>query len=153
MILDGVSTPRARSSSRVRFNLDKNEYNSPEAPKKRPEERFSDSETNKDQKRRHRRRKHRDRDDDRSKGKEREGSHRDSPQLMNDKYDRAPRDDASDVTEDLPDRFDEKGNRKGEGGGSGDPLEALLGGLASKFLGGGGGSEDGERHGRRRHRH
>lgn len=77
---------------------------------------------------------------------------------MNDKYDRppsgAPRDDESDGTIELPERFDEHGNRK-EGGHT-DPLEAILGGLASKFLGGGGGGggdEEEGRSGRRRHRH
>lgn len=64
---------------------------------------------------------------------------------MNDKYERAPRDNDSDSTEDLPDRFDKDGNPKHES----DPLEQLLGGLG-KFLSGG---DDEERHGRRRHRH
>ena len=109
-------------------------------PKKRVEERFSDSETPNDKKRRHRRRKHRDR------GRDGDGASRDSAQLMNDKYERAPRDNESDTTEDLPERFDKDGNPKHES----DPIEQLLGGLASRFLGGGG--EDEERHGRRRHR-
>ena len=140
MRTDGVSTPRARSSSRVRFNLDANQYNSPEQSKKRVEERFSDSETHDDRKRRHRKRKHR-RDEDGA---------RDSPQLMHDQYERAPkdRDNESDSTEDLPERFDQNGNPKHQ---QGDPLELLLGGLASRFLGGG--AEEEERHGRRRHRH
>lgn len=68
---------------------------------------------------------------------------------MNDKYERAPDDNDSDVTEDLPDRFDEHGNRKPE---KSDPLEQLIGNLASKFLGGGDGDDD-SRSGRRRHRH
>jgi hypothetical protein len=134
-----MRTPRARSTSRVRFNLDANELHSPEAAKRAPaDERFSDTETSGDRKRRHRRRKHRD------KGKE---AARDSPQLMNDKYERAPNDNDSDMTEELPARFDEHGNRKPE---RSDPLEQLIGNLASKFLGG---SEEEERSGRRRHRH
>ena len=124
---------------------------SPEAPRnKRTEERYSDTETSGDQKRRHRRRKHRDR------GSE---SHRDSPQLMNDKYERPPQstttEEESDGTVELPHRFDERGNRKHDGG---DALQELLGGLASKFLGGseddhGHGSDRESRSGRRRHRH
>ena len=146
---DGVgSTPRARSMSRVRFDLGANEMHSPEAAKKKAtDERFSDSEVTGDRKRRHRRRKHRGE------------SSRDSPQLMNDKYERPPsgvhRDDESDGTVELPERFDENGNRKGE---SSDPLEQLIGNLASRFLGGGGGGEEqggdrDSRSGRRRHRH
>ena len=84
---------------------------------------------------------------------------------MNDKYERPPSsstgrsgrgsrrddDEESEGTIELPSRFDEHGNRKAEGG---DGLEALLGGLASKFLGGGGEEgDDGARSGRRRHRH
>lgn len=141
-----MRTPRARSSSRVRFNLDANTAHSPETPKKRPEQRFSDTETSGDKKKRHRRKKHRDRGE-RDRGGE---ASRDSPQLMNDKYERAPKDDDSDDTEELPDRFDEHGNKKAE---SGDPLEHLLGNLASRFLGGGGNDESDSRSGRRRHRH
>ena len=119
---------------------------SPEATK-RKEERFSDSETSGDRKRRHRRRKHRDR----------EGA-RDSPQLMNDKYERPPSsakdENDSDGTVDLPPRFDEHGNRKAEGG---DAIEQLIGNLATRFLGGdehsGHGSDRESRSGRRRHRH
>ena len=117
---------------------------SPEASRKKGEERHSDTETDGDRKRRHRRRKHRDK----------EGT-RDSPQLMNDKYERppsgAPRDDDSDGTVDLPDRFDERGNRTQE---SGDPLEQLIGNLASRFMGGSEerGSDRDSRSGRRRHR-
>lgn len=151
---DGVNTPRARSSSRVRFDLGANEAISPEQPKKK-EERYSDSETNGDRKRRHKKKKHRDRDDRHRE----EGGHRDSPQLMNDKYERPPtastqRDDDSDGTIEMPERFDEHGNRKNE---HGDPWSELIGGLASKFLGGEeqghGGSDSGSRSGRRRHRH
>lgn len=146
MCADSVRTPRARSTSRVRFNLDANELHSPEAPKRRPEERFSDTETSGDQKRRHRRRKHRDgnKHRDRDRG---EGTSRDSPQLMHDKYERPPNDNDSNATEELPDRFDEHGNRRPE---RSDPLEQLIGNLASRFLGSG---EDEERGGRRRHRH
>lgn len=75
---------------------------------------------------------------------------------MNDKYERPPRSSAvddegdSDATEDLPDRFDSKGNKKGD-----DPLNDLISGLASRFLGGQqgeNGEDDDERRGRR-HRH
>lgn len=81
---------------------------------------------------------------------------------MNDKYERPPRStttddgdrgDDSDATETLPDRFDSKGNKKGEQ----DSLNELISGLASRFLGsqqqqGGGEGEEDERRGRR-HRH
>lgn len=66
---------------------------------------------------------------------------------MNDKYERAPNDNDSDATEELPPRFDEHGNRRPE---RSDPLEQLIGNLTSRFLGGG---ENEERGGRRRHRH
>ena len=76
---------------------------------------------------------------------------------MNDKYERPPtastNDDDSDETVEMPSRFDEHGNRKGEGG---DPLQALIGGLASKLFAGddhGHGSDRESRSGRRRHRH
>ena len=143
----GERTPRARSSSRVRFDLDRNTELSPEAPRKK-EARFSDSETPDPEERRHRRRKHRDRDDRR---RSRDG--RESNDLMNDKYERAPRsttdEGGSDATEDLPERFDSKGNKKGE-----DPLNELISGLASRFLGsqGGDAGDDEDRRGRR-HRH
>jgi hypothetical protein len=66
---------------------------------------------------------------------------------MHDKYERPPDDNDSNATEELPDRFDADGNRKPE---RSDPLEQLIGNLASRFLGGG---EEEERGGRRRHRH
>lgn len=164
----GERTPRARSSSRVRFDLDKNTELSPEAPRKK-DTRFSDSETPDPDERRHRRRKHRDRDRDRDRdsergrdrGDRRSRKDRESNDLMNDKYERPPRsttteEDAgdSDATEEMPDRFDSKGNKKSE-----DPLNELISGLASRFLGsqgqgggGDGGDEDEGRRGRR-HRH
>lgn len=160
-LASGERTPRARSSSRVRFDLDKNTELSPEAPRKR-DTRFSDDRAAEEpEERRHRRRKHRDRDRSGDRGehqhhhrrrgsRDRRGS---SDDLMNDKYERAPpprsstteEEGDSDATEDLPERFDAKGNRKGE-----DPLNDLISGLASRFLGG-----DDEEEGRRgrRHRH
>ncbi|KAK3718066.1 hypothetical protein LTR37_005492, partial [Vermiconidia calcicola] len=167
-LTDGVNTPtspRARSSSRVRFDLGANEMHSPESSRKKAattEERVSDPETNGDRKRRHRhsKRKHRDRDRDR----DREGDRESSLGLVRDKYDRPPsgsgadNDRNSDGTVDLPERFDEHGNRKQEGAGGGDALEQILGGLASRFLGGGGGGggdddRGSDRSARRRHRH
>lgn len=135
---DSVNASRARSTSRVRFNLDANEAHSPETARRRStkqEDRYSDSETTK---RRHRRRK----------------SKRDSKNhggdLMNDTYERPPsgatHDDDSDRTVELPERFDKHGNKIAE---TPDTLQDLLGNLASRFLGG----DDDSRSGRRRHRH
>lgn len=75
---------------------------------------------------------------------------------MNDKYEHPPRSSTdeggrSDGTEDLPERFDSKGNKKSE-----DPLNDLISGLASRFLGGqqqGGGEEEDDGRRGRRHRH
>ena len=141
-----MSTPRARSTSRVRFDLDANEAHSPEkARKAAKEERHSDSETTGDRKRRHRRRKH-------------HGEDRPSSTLMNDPYERGARrddDNNSEGTVELPERFDEHGNRKA-GGGESNPLEQILGSLASRFMGGDEqehSSERDSRSGRRRHRH
>lgn len=149
------NAPCARSTSRVRFNLDANEAHSPEKQRKK-EERYSDSETSGDRKRRSRRRRQRHDDDDNSSSR--------GGGLMHDPYDRPPssgshrrrhshggrgreEDDSeeSDGTIELPDRFDEHGNRKMEGG---DALQHLLGNLAGRFLGGG---ED-DAGGRRRYR-
>jgi len=174
-VIDGVTTPRARSSSRVRFNLDANEAHSPELSKKAPARSSGSGEESGGERKGRRRKSKRHRDDgehrehrsDREHDERREhrsdhrssrdlrderDGHRDSPQLMHDKYDRppssAPRDDESDGTIELPERFDKNGNPKG-----GDALETLLGSLASKFLGGGGGGgaeEEEGRGGRRR---
>lgn len=165
---DGLATPRARSSSRVRFDLGANEAHSPEAPKKSTRQ---DDET--DGGDRHRRHRHSDKRSSRHQHRERSRSRdrdrdRDSTSLMNDKYERPPssaagpsgsgksrrrdRDDdeeESEGTVDLPERFDEHGNPKAE---SGDALQQLLGNLASRFLGGDGEEEEG-RSGRRRSRH
>lgn len=156
-IASGERTPRARSSSRVRFDLDKNTELSPEAPRK---PRFSDSDAAEPaEERRHRRRKHRDRDRGEDRGDKSDRRSRGSD-LMNDKYERAPGrsgadEGESDGTEDLPDRFDSKGNKKGAGTGAEDPLNDLISGLASRFLsgqqGGRGEEEEGRRGRGRRH--
>lgn len=84
---------------------------------------------------------------------------------MNDKYERAPSssssfhgtsrhhrddDEDSDGTIELPDRFDEHGNRKGEGA---DAFQNLLGTLAGRLFvgdeGGGGSGGRGRRHSHR----
>lgn len=140
---DGLRTPRARSTSRVRFNLGANTALSPDKPRDQ-DNRHSDTENSADrkQRRRHRRRHRHDDDDD---GEQRSSSNRDSTGLMHDPYDRdrssrheSDRDSrVSDATVDMPERFDEQGNRREQG--AGEDLQDLLGGLASKFLGGGGG--------------
>lgn len=152
-------TPRQRSSSRVKFDLGSNTAHSPDASRRKDDakrgdpdtDRHSDSETSDDRK--HRRRKR--------KGKERV---RDTHHYRNDQ--RAPRDHSpsedSDGTIELPDRFDEQGNRKHEDplaqkinelingqGGAGGLFKALLGG--GNDAGGGGGDDD-ERPSRRRSR-
>ncbi|KAF2174156.1 hypothetical protein M409DRAFT_49023 [Zasmidium cellare ATCC 36951] len=175
---DGLSTPRQRSTSRVRFDLDSNVAHSPEASRRKDdakrgdpsEPRQSDTETSDDRK--HRRRSKR-------KGKERERdshhSHRDEgddherrshDRERNRERDRGDKDDDSDDTVDLPDRFDENGNRKAEDplaqkinellggqGGAGNLFKGLVGGLLGGQGGGGGGEDDDEgRSSRRRHR-
>lgn len=175
---DGVSTPRARSSSRVRFDLDSNVAHSPEATRRKDdakrgdpsEQRASDTEQSDDRK--HRRR------SKRSKGKERERdghhSHREEGEDRerrghdrdrNRERDRGDKDDDSDGTVDLPDRFDENGNRKPEDplaqkinellagqGGAGGLFKGLMGGLLGGQGGGGGEDSDEGRSSRRRHR-
>jgi len=147
-----VSTPkqaRSRSQSRVRFDLDANTMHSPDSRRKTREERHSDSETSGDRKHRRHRRKQGDR------ARDNDGQ-RDSPQLMHDNYERDPEEE-SDGTIELPERFDEHGNRKADD----DPLalgiNRILGdaGLASileRLTGGGGHGDDSGRSGRRRHR-
>ncbi|EMC95628.1 hypothetical protein BAUCODRAFT_576848 [Baudoinia panamericana UAMH 10762] len=147
---DGVETPqpgRSRSQSRVRFNLGANTAHSPEAVRSY-ESRHTDSETSGDHKHRRRRRKHRE--DHARKGNE----HTESPNLMHDQYEREP-DQESEGTIELPDRFDEHGNRKPV-----DPLaqgitrilgEAGLADILGRLTGGGQDDGDG-RSGRRRRR-
>lgn len=148
---DGNETPRARSTSRVRFNLDANEAHSPEAQRRRRsrnENRNRDENDNGEASRRHHRLQKHKRDSKDPKGDE----------FMNDKYERPPSgstynedEENSDGTIDMPARFDAKGNKIRE---TGDGLEGLIGTLASRFLGSGGGDdEEGGRSGRRRHRH
>lgn len=150
---DSAAPPRARSTSRVRFNLDANEAHSPEAVRRRSRrtstrddrerESWSDSETTK---RKHRRRRKHSSHDDHGRG---HSSNRDA---------NAGDEEDSDGTVEMPARFDRHGNKIDE---TPDSLQALLGGLASKFFsgeegsggGGGGGGERDGRSGRRRHRH
>lgn len=123
----------------MRFDLNSNTEHSPEmSRKKERESRYSDTETGDDRKHRSRRRRHRG-----------EGErHRDSPQLMNDKYERAPSgtEEDSDTTVDLPERFDEHGNRK-----SHDPLAEALQNILGQFTQSRDSEDDG-RNGRHRSR-
>ena len=139
----------------MKFDTSRNTEHSPETTRKdAPAERevssptrdeAADDEDDAGHGHRRRRRKHRDRNE----------GHRESPQLMHDKYDRSPVEDGS--VEELPARFDEHGNRKGE---SGDPLadqiNALLeggGGLGGIFRSlSGRGSQADDDGGRRRRR-
>ncbi|TKA78877.1 hypothetical protein B0A55_03806 [Friedmanniomyces simplex] len=151
--LDGVSKPklqRERSQSRVRFNLDANEAISPEASRKGNDERHTDSESKNDDRKHHRRR--RRGEDERGRGGD---GHRDSPGSTRDKYERESE---SDGTVELPERFDEQGNKKPDGDPLADGITKLLGGagfadLLGRLGGGGGQDEDSGRSGRRRHRH
>ena len=144
VVTDDLKSPRARSTSHVRFNPRVEAHSPEETRRSKPEDRYSDTEVADDRKRRHRRRKKRD-------------SKHSSGDLMNDKYERPPSgshyaddDDGygSDGTIEMPRRFDKHGNKIGEGD---DALQNLLGGLASRFFSGGG--DDDSRGGRRRHRH
>ena len=146
---DGVSKPklaRERSQSRVRWNLAANESISPEESRKENEERTDESESTGERK--HRRR-HR-RDEERLRGGE---GHRDSPGLMHDKYESD-----SEGTVELPQRFDEHGNKKTDGDPLADGINKLLGGsgladLLGRLGGGGQDDDDTSRGSRRRHRH
>ncbi|KXT04074.1 hypothetical protein AC578_4954 [Pseudocercospora eumusae] len=174
---DGVATRRPRSTSRVRFDLESNIAHSPDASRRKDDAKRDDprderrSSDNEDGKRRHRGRRHRDKGkeregDSRGDREDRRGGKRDSTGLMHDKYDREP-DEDSEATIDLPDRFDEQGNRKAEDplaekindllsgkGGAGNIFKSLaegfLGGEQHGSGGGGGESDDGGR--RRRSR-
>ncbi|KAK5137149.1 hypothetical protein LTR08_000654 [Meristemomyces frigidus] len=151
--VDGVTTPRAersRSRSRVRFDLASNTEHFDETQRKVKEEveeerQSEGGEANGERKHRRRKKNH---------------GARPSSQLMNDKYDREPRESDSDGTVDLPSRFDEHGNRADEGG---DQLTSTINNLLGQAgftnflnsLGGGGAGADNEddgRSGRRRHR-
>ncbi|KAK1810077.1 hypothetical protein LTR12_015556 [Friedmanniomyces endolithicus] len=153
-LADGVITPRqarSRSQSRVRFNLDANQAISPEASRKGiNDERHTDSESNGDD--RHHRRRRRG-GDERGRGGD---GHRDSPGSTRDP--RYERENDSDNTVELPERFDEQGNRKPDGDPLADGITKFLGGtgfadLLGRLGGGGGGDEeDTGRSGRRRHR-
>lgn len=146
---DGMSTPRQRSSSRVRFDLGSNTAHSPDASRRKDDAKRGDpdndrhSEPETSDNRKHRRRKR--------KGKDREREHQTS-------RDRSPSEN-SDGTIELPARFDEQGNRKHE-----DPLAQKInelingqggaGGLFKTLLGGGkdAGGDDEGRSSRRRSR-
>jgi len=158
-----VSTPRQRSSSRVRFDLESNTAHFPDASRRKDDakrddpgnDRHSDTETSDDRK--HRRKKRKGKDQERE---------RDDPHQQRDRQqasrDRSPSEE-SDGTIDLPARFDEQGNRKHEDplaqkinelingqGGAGGIFKALLGG-GGQDAGGGGGTDEG-RSSRRRSR-
>ncbi len=154
VLADGVITPRqarSRSQSRVRFNLYANQAISPEASRKGiNDERHTDSESKGDD--RHHRRRRRG-GDERGRGGD---GHRDPPGSTRDP--RYERENDSDNTVELPERFDEQGNRKPDGDPLADGITKFLGGtgfadLLGRLGGGGGGDEeDNGRSGRRRHR-
>lgn len=154
MIVDGVNTTprRTRSASRVVFDLDQNTAHSPENPRNAGRRRGgpdNDGQLDRsldgavddgarDPSQPQRRRKKKKSREQRSAA---EQNQRESSGLMHDQYDRPPshhhRGDGheSDSTEDLPERFDENGNRKA----SDDGLNSRFTGL---FGGGGGGLGD-----------
>lgn len=177
---DGVSTPRPRSTSRVRFDLDSNIAHSPEATRRKDDAKRGDpseqrdSDTEQSDERKHRRRskrkgKERERDGhdshrDEGKKHERRGHDRGHDRDRNRDRDRGDNGNDSDDTVDLPDRFDENGNRKPEDplaqkinellagqGGAGNLFKGLVGGLLGG-QGGGGDDDDEGRSSRRRHR-
>lgn len=183
MSADGVSTPRARSTSRVRFDLDSNVAHSPEATRRKDDAKRGDPselreiDIEQSDERKHRRRskrskgKERERDGhyshrDEGEDRERRGHDRDRNRDRERERDRGDNDDDSDGTVDLPDRFDENGNRKPEDplaqkinellggqGGAGNLFKGLMGGLLGGQGGGGGGEDSDEgRSSRRRHR-
>jgi len=146
--------PRSRSHSRVRFDLEQNVEHSPEARRSKGKERVVEDrhgggDDGNDRGHRHHR------PGDEYGGSDR-GRHRPSSQLMNDKYDREPKDSDSEGTVELPARFDERGNRMPEGA---DPLAQAINGLlgssalADFFAGRSRRDDDDGRSGRHRHRH
>ncbi|OQO04441.1 hypothetical protein B0A48_09363 [Cryoendolithus antarcticus] len=163
---DGVITPRARSTSRVRFDLGSNIAISPEATRRTGTS--SDDRSFRSRERRHRR------DADNEDSPDRHRHHRktrpdsdgarDSPSLFGDKYDDPPHEDDSDSTVEMPARFDERGQRKPEGSGNelAESIQALLSGrggagdLLKGIMGAGGGEGESDggsgRSGRRRRR-
>lgn len=103
----GSSTPRARSTSRVRFDLGSNVAHSPDDSRHHRQLSTDDSGG-----------RSRDRDgpnDEHRTGRSR--NRRPSSTLMNDPYERRTSGSDSDETVDLPARFDEHGNRKPDTGG------------------------------------
>ena len=163
IVADGLATPRPRSGSRVRFDLDSNVTHSPELGRRKDDAKRGDpaessrhsSDKDSSEDKRHRRHKRRGKERERSSSRDRE---RDSG-LMHDKYERRhdDGDNYSDDTEVLPDRFDENGNKKAE-----DPLaqqinsllqgQGGLGGLFKAITGSNDERDDDSRTNRRRHR-
>ena len=135
----------------MRFDLDSNTLHTlhpPDASRKAQEDGGDGGEEGGEKKHRRRRRK-------RGTEEKEKARHRDSPQLMHDKYDRAPEEEDSDGTVELPPRFDERGEPK-QGDPLADKINDLLGGSGlGNILGrvlGGESEDDGGRSGRRRHR-
>jgi hypothetical protein len=147
------STTPSRSNSRVTFDLESNiefPHDEERHPVSHDRRSYSDSEETvtshqRSDNRKSRRRGRKDRDP--------------ASQLFNDKYDRTPSGYESDVTTDLPPRFDRDGNRKPESTGNelADRIQDLLAGKGTAgklFKGllegaGGGGSGDRDRESRR----
>jgi len=137
---DGLRTPRARSSSRVRFDLGSNVAFSPEDPRRQStsgeqSERSSDKQGHQRRRSRSGDRSGRDRqpatdDDSQDDRRSRRRRRRKDPasQLFNDKYDRPPSGNHSDSEEtvELPPRFDEQGNKTPEGDNFAEKIQDML---------------------------
>jgi len=134
-------TPRARSLSRVRFNLDdrsddatrKKENTRSKRSSQHPDnntDAYSEQRESNDRRRHHH---HRDSQQDPRHSRNTKGSSR--PRHRSSRHDGADDEaDESDTTVDMPARFDRHGNRVYE---TADSLQQILGSLASKFLSGG----------------
>ncbi|OQO01135.1 hypothetical protein B0A48_13378 [Cryoendolithus antarcticus] len=153
---DGVITPRARSTSRVRFDLGSNIAISPEDTRRTGTS--SDDRSSRSRERRRRRNADVEASPDghrhhhRTTRPDNDGAH-DSPSLFRDKYDHPPHEDDSDSTVEMPARFDERGQRKQESSGNelADSIQALLSGrggageLLKGIMGAGGGEGESDR--------